>query len=896
MNPGTPSSLTGARLGRYRIGAPLGRGGMGEVYQADDLELGRAVALKVLPEAVLNDPDRVARFGQEARTASALNHPHLVSIYEIGHATPEGASRPVHYIAMELVRGETLRAMLAREPRDLKKTLDYLAQAADALAAAHGAGIVHRDFKPDNVMIASGGYAKILDFGLAKLRGEPGLEASNALETMSLAGTTPGMVMGTVGYMSPEQAEGRPADHRSDIFSFGCVLYEAITGSRAFEGTSVVDTLHRIIHEEPQPILSRLPAAPADLARIVRKCLAKDPDERYQSLREAAIDLRDVRRQLESGPVTAATPAREAARRGWLVPVATAAVAVIVIGAAIAAWLMRGRASAPPAAALRIDRTTSTGLVIDAILSPDGKYLAYVESNAGEQELWLRQVNGTRPIVLVPAGRASFWGIAFAKDGESIYYGQKTAVETLGALYQIPLLGGTPRFLLRGIDSTITISPDGSKLAYLRLDPGDQGASSLMVAGADGSNPRALVTVRPPEFLAPGFFIAPSWSPDGGHISAFVRSTATHDARLVTFDTGDGAAHPFETRYVDGTFTAWLPDGSGILYTAVQGGAFTTGNGGQIFLQPYPSGAPQRVTSDLQDYRNISLTADGRTFVTVGFDADTRVSILTTADGSERRIGNERYDGSYGVAWLPDGTALVYSHFLNGSNQLWRMASDGSDRRELVTDGAVGWPAVSPDGRTLAFVGSRAGGIGIWRSAIDGTGADLVAPVVGAQYLTFAPDGRWLYFSAPLGGQTSTHRVALGGGAPQAIPANIVRGGPSPDGTMLAGAFRKDERSPIELALVSSADGTLIKTFGPVSFASGGGSTVQWDRDGKGVVYTTNERRNIWRQPLAGGPPQQMTNFSDLTISRFAMSPDGRSIALCRGAVTRDAFLVSNFR
>jgi serine/threonine protein kinase len=414
--------MTGATLGRYRVGALLGRGGMGEVYQAEDLELGRSVALKVLPDAVVGDSERLARFVQEARTASSLNHPHLVAIYEIGQATPAGAQRPVHYIAMELVKGETLRVLLTREPRDLKKVLEYLTQAADALAAAHAAGIVHRDFKPDNVMIAAGGYAKVLDFGLAKLRGEPALAVDQAgLETMSVAGTTPGLVMGTVGYMSPEQAEGRPADHRSDIFSFGCVLYEAVTGVRAFAGTSAVATLHRIIHDDPAPLPSLLPGAPADLQRTVRKCLAKDPDERYQSLREAAIDLRDVRRQLDSGPVTTVTAAAAPRRRTLFI--SAIAAAVVVTGVAIAIPLWRGRTPAPPAAALRIDRTTSSGLTIDAILSPDGKYLAYVESLGGKQGLWLRQVQGTRPIELVPAAPVGFWGIAFAKDGQSIYYG-----------------------------------------------------------------------------------------------------------------------------------------------------------------------------------------------------------------------------------------------------------------------------------------------------------------------------------------------------------------------------------------------------------------------------------------------------------------------------------------
>ena len=222
-------------------------------------------------------------------------------------------------------------------------------------------------------------------------------------------------------------------------------------------------------------------------------------------------------------------------------------------------------------------------------------------------------------------------------------------------------------------------------------------------------------------------------------------------------------------------------------------------------------------------------------------------------------------------------------------------AVDGSDKRELITDGAVGWPAVSPDGRSLAFVGSRGDRAGIWRSAIDGTAAQLVAAVIGAQHLMFAPDGRSLFFDAPLAGQTTTYRLPLDGGTPQAVPANINRAGVSPDGTMLAGVYRRDERSPVELGIVSTADGKPIKTFGVVPFASGSG-TLQWDRQGDAVLYTTSERMNIWRQPLAGGAPAKVTNFSDLVISRFAVSPDGQSIALCRGAVTRDAFIVTNFR
>jgi eukaryotic-like serine/threonine-protein kinase len=306
----SPGYLSGTTLGRYRIGALLGRGGMGEVYRADDTDLGRAVALKVLPEALVADADRLARFVQEARTASSLNHPHLVAIYEIGKGVPAGTgftgTDAVHFIAMELVDGETLRHLIERQPRDLRRTLEYCVQAADALWAAHGAGIVHRDFKPENVMVAAAGYVKVLDFGLAKLRADQSLLGSGTDATTMAKGTAPWTVMGTLGYMSPEQAQGRPLDPRSDIFAFGCVLYEAATGTRAFSGTSAVETLHQIINVDPPSVTSRLHGAPLELQRIVSKCLAKDPEERYQSMKEVSIDLKSLRRQLDSGPATSA--------------------------------------------------------------------------------------------------------------------------------------------------------------------------------------------------------------------------------------------------------------------------------------------------------------------------------------------------------------------------------------------------------------------------------------------------------------------------------------------------------------------------------------------------------------------------------------------------------------
>src|SRR5262245_20439141 len=286
----------GTKLGRYEIRSKLGEGGMGEVYLAEDTKLKRRVALKILPADIAARKDRMRRFVQEAQAAAALNHPNIAHVYEIDEF--EGQ----HFIAMEYVEGATLREKIHREHTPLRKLMRYLQQVAEGLAKAHAAGIVHRDLKPDNVMITSDGYAKILDFGLAKLTEQtkpPSFESQATTAVMQQPLSTPGVVLGTVGYMSPEQAQGRAVDHRSDIFSFGCILYEAATGQRAFESASTIDTLHKIVHA-PVPLVKDVnAAAPADLTRIVRRCLAKDPDERYQSIREAAIELRELRRELE---------------------------------------------------------------------------------------------------------------------------------------------------------------------------------------------------------------------------------------------------------------------------------------------------------------------------------------------------------------------------------------------------------------------------------------------------------------------------------------------------------------------------------------------------------------------------------------------------------------------
>jgi serine/threonine protein kinase/Tol biopolymer transport system component len=885
MPPSTAGYLTGTTLGRYKVGALIGTGGMGEVYRADDLELQRAVALKVLPEQLVADADRLDRFVREARTASSLNHPHLLAIYDIGRASLDGSGRAVQFMAMELVVGRTLRAILDERTADLRRLLDIALQGADAIAAAHAPGIVHRDLKPDNIMVAEGGYVKVLDFGLAKLRDDAASAGAGAEVTR--AGTTPGLVMGTVGYMSPEQAQGRPVDQRTDIFSFGGILYEMAAGSRPFGGPSAIDTLHQIVHSEPPPLA---PQVPAELQRIVRKCLQKDPDDRYQSMKEVAVDLRGVRRQLDSGsaPVAAVPSSRRTP--------AIAIVLVAVLAAVAAGFLWARWRSIPSAAAvgpISLERVTGSGDVIDAVISPDGNNIAYVRSSGTRQGLWLRQLGGTRPIELVPAGPFGFWGIAFSPDGQSIFYVLRSNADPAGALYQIPTLGGNPKPLLRQIDSSVTFSPDGQQMAFYRLEnaPGD---SALVVANIDGSNARPIVTKHAPEAFVPSFFAAPSWSPDGAHIAAAVKDNRSGAWVLTTIDTASGTEQRFDGAYVFAGATRWLPDGTGVLF--VGRGADRSGSegGGQIFLQPYPSGPLRRTTNDVMQYRNVSLSKDGRSLLSVGNEVGGRLYVQPVDGGEATTVAAERYDGAFGIDWSPDGSNIVFTRIVNNTSQIWMMARDGTGAHPLVNDGPVRYPVLTRDNQSLVFIGSRGEQTGLWRSGRDGSNPQLIAPVADAADVAVSPDSRTLYFTSALNGTASTYRVPITGGTPvEAIP-RMISPTVSPDGQLLAGVWMEHPGGAGTLAVLTT-DGRPVDVFRDFAARSNGASIV-FTSDGKHLLFTSAERMNIWTHALGASTAAKITNFSDMWVNRFALSPDGKWIAMSRGSGVRDAFLIRNFR
>ncbi|HEY1252371.1 MAG TPA: protein kinase [Thermoanaerobaculia bacterium] len=452
----------GSRLGAYEILAPLGAGGMGEVYRAKDARLGRDVAIKVLPSATAADPDRRARFEQEARSASALNHPNILTIYDIGEY---GGTI---YIAMELVEGRTLRELLASgEPLPTRKLLDVGVQTADGLAKAHASGIVHRDLKPENLMISRDGFVKILDFGLAKLT-EPVSQAASVLPTAVAAPTQPGTVMGTAGYMSPEQASGHPVDFRSDQFTLGAILYEMAAGQKAFQRKTGAETLVAIIREEPQPLSQLAPKAPAPVRWIVERCLAKDPEERYASTKDLARDLRSLRDHLTetsvSGALQAAEPVK-APRRGWVVP----AIAAILIGAAAGA-LIHARLGRKPAPAPKFQQLTfQRGQILSARFAPDGQTIVYSGAWEGRPpEIFTARSDGPESRALGLPGATVLSVSSAGEIAVSLNRHFVVGYEATGTLARVPLAGGAPREILDSAQAA-DWSPDGKNLAVCRV-------------------------------------------------------------------------------------------------------------------------------------------------------------------------------------------------------------------------------------------------------------------------------------------------------------------------------------------------------------------------------------------------------------------------------------------
>jgi TolB protein len=477
-----------------------------------------------------------------------------------------------------------------------------------------------------------------------------------------------------------------------------------------------------------------------------------------------------------------------------------------------------------------------------------------------------------------------------------VFYATKSAQNPAGRLSAVSIEGGASTRILDWIDSTTSFSRNGEQMTFYRAGYPQAGTTSLMVADVDGSNLRVLANVKAPESFVPAFFAAPSWSPDGERISATVHHASSGDAVLAVFDASSGARHDFPNRFRDATFTSWLPDGSGILFIADQADQFRE-YPRKVWFQPYPSGEPHRVTPDLLEYRNVSVRADGRAFVSVGLDAAYSLwRIPLREGGSPQRLPSERYDGLLGIAPLPDGRAIVSSGE-RGNTQLALLDREGGGRRILTREGTNLWPAITPDGSMVAFVSNRDGQTGIWRMNVDGSGARLLAHLPRPSWLSVTPDGEFVVCASvgEAGTATATWRISIEGGEPTLIAAGIDRPAISPDGRLLAGinvAPGANRLALVTMPLDGSAPPRELATIAPAT-ANG---LMEWTPDGSGILFSTTERTNVWLQPLSGGPPVRVTDLATLDIVRGRRTPDGKSLIVARGTAQTDAYLVSNFR
>ncbi len=921
MKEGFPAN---SLISHYRIVNKLGEGGMGEVYLAQDTKLERKVALKVLPDEVAADGERLKRFGQEARAASALNHPNILTIYEIGEF------ERTNYISTEFVDGNTLREVIHARNLSLERTLDIAIQATSALAAAHEAGIVHRDIKPENIMIRGDGLVKVLDFGLAKLSEAATPDIDTEGETRAQVKTAPGVIMGTVQYMSPEQTRGKLTDARSDIWSLGCVIYEMASGRPPFAGETTADLIAEIVKMDPEPLGKIVPLVPERLDEIISKALEKNPDERYQTVKDLLIDLKRLRKKLdasseiershaphhEAGPVSS-----EDRHTGDETVIPTAAVvnttlsgkqflttgirehkvgALAIIGVLLIAFAGLGYtiyrfvrpADIAPQGTMKLTRLTSDGTNGATSISSDGKYVVYSSGSEQERSLWVRQTATGSAVQIMPPAVGTYRGTTFSPDGNHVYYTWSSSQNVAGALFEISTLGGTPRQLLTGIEGAVSFSPDEERIAFVR------GETKLVIANIDGSNELVIHDGNAAtEWISSD---GPGWSPDG-RVIVFGKGSSVGgiSMQLMEINADGGTPRPITDGNWKGEIfrSVWLKDGSALIVTASE----TFSSGSHVWLVPYPNGPVRKITNDLNGYGTFSLavTGDGGTIVTV--QEERRQQIWTAAPGDDdsraKQITNDRFDGD--PAWLPDGR-IVFVRNMSGQLDLWIINADGSGQRQITKDAAFDYePTVTPNGKYIVWTSDRSGLPHIWRMNIDGS--DARALTVGDTFddgnPSITPDSRWVIYNSWRTGKWAVWRVSIDGGEPEMLlNAYAGTGAVSADGQTVLAAYLDDrtQSTPLRAALLPTGGGEPVKIFDidvPRNFAVAG---TGWTADGKSIFYVSE--RNVNSFLIAGAKPKPVTDFKTQSLFDLAVSLDGKRFAMSRGEVINDIVLIRDFR
>jgi eukaryotic-like serine/threonine-protein kinase len=868
---------TGTKLGAYELGGALGAGGMGEVYRARDPRLKREVAIKVLPAVFSADPHRLRRFEQEAHAAAALNDPNILSVYDIG--TENG----IPYIVSELLQGETLRERLRSGSLTVRKAVDYALQIARGLATAHDKGIVHRDLKPENIFITDDGRVKILDFGLAKLtRPETDGEAQTLTRT---ADTEAGTVLGTVGYMSPEQVRGKPADARSDLFSLGAIFYEMLSGKRAFCADSAAETMSAVIKEEPADLLATNRSVPPALERLIRHCLEKNPAERFQSARDIAFDLETI----SAISVTTLPPAKAPESRRWR----TAAISLIVLLlVAINTFLVfrHSQTAAGPSVATITRITHDPALSESPTWSPNGSLLAFASNRDGKFEIYVRRVEGGQEVNITRDDSQNYQP-AFSPDGNSVAFistrASRSGMIKIGGfgfdfrtyggdLWLAPALGGGARRLAEDANYPAW-SPDGQKIAYVSGVEAHRSIMELLIAGG---TPRPLLSGAASQWEIRRVQYSPT-----GHWLSF----ETFQDEIMLMPIAGGQPHLF----VDAMSHAWAPSGNRLycLQRDRSGGTRLMSldvdeNAGT------PVGEARTVSVTTGFLRDIAIAPDGKSIAVSELEGSLNMTRLPlNADGSTPAGPEEVLTPGHVMDRFPrasrDGQRIAFGSDRMGSEQIWIMdvKSQHTERLDLPgSDISESKPEWTADGRqiilTRAYKDDKQA---LWSVALDGSRAEELIATTGVQDVMgggISPDGRTVLYVAPANGVQQLFSFNFVSRRAQQLtssPGDKVDGIWSPDGKSIA--FFSNLGGTLQLWKMA-ADGTHQQQL-----------TTGYERirhaffapDGKWLYYQPSHR-NIFRMAVKGGATQQVTHFPDasLFIEEPSIWPDGKYLLYTR--------------